>query len=297
MATRARRRRYDNYVTDTAIYSSLLPYVTGGFKWEGLPEGLTSPQLERFITGTIEGTAQPCSMAVGFSHKIAGPVILPAYPNSGMTRYYMPAGYVAVAYGETIQLSEMDTIVFLDNSARHSVRQMLDDTANELKNIWHSMHMNARQQKNPWVFAGNEDEVQSLLGALDLVEENEGVIFTTRRTLDGIETAKRFFPLNPQFIGADLMTHYQQVTNRFLTSLGYDNVPIQKKERLITDEAHGNDCTVLFNRADRLRMREEACEQMNQKFGLSMSVEWIGCDGLNGGEGDEQGNPVLQVSE
>ena len=48
---------------------------------------------------------------------------------------------------------------------------------------------------------------------------------------------------------------------------------IEKKERLITDEATANDEQQLFNVGAMLKARQEACEKINEMFGLNISVD------------------------
>ena len=272
-----KRQRILNDITRLSIRRQVMPYVTGAFTWENLPDGLTSEYLERFITGTLEGK-HTCSMAIGFNHPVAGPVILPAYPQAQRNMYFAPDEFVAVGFGFTHDVRYSDGVLFYDNSAHHSLDELVTETVEELTNIWWSMHLNTKQQQNPWVFAGSRDEIASLDEAINSADEHNGVLRVTAGLMSSIESAKRFYPITPDFRGAELMEQYTQVLNRFLTVLGYDNVSIMKKERLITDEAHANDNAVYYNRRDRLKMREQAASEFNNKFGTNIFVRWTGSE-------------------
>ena len=69
------------------------------------------------------------------------------------------------------------------------------------------------------------------------------------------------------------MDYKRSVESDLLTFLGQNNTPVDKKERLITDEAEANN-QLIGSFADlQLRAREEAVEEINKLFGLSISVK------------------------
>lgn len=280
------RQKMENLVLETGIEKFLYRLVVGRFKWDGLPYGLTSEQFERFIS--IDG------LAVGFRHP-SSMLLLPANWAGELNIFYMPTRYFAVGQGETFDLPATDCVPFYNSSSRASVRDSFEDAVKSLKNIMQAAHSNVRHQKNPWVFAGNQDEVNSLKAAYQNAEDNYILTFVTGRTMKEIETAKRFYPFNNPFIASDLMCHYREILNNFLTILGYDNVQIEKKERLISDEAHGNDSLVKFNRMDGLRMRQDAAREYNNRFGQNIAVKWVGCDDCEGGADNELRTTPLYV--
>jgi hypothetical protein len=92
-----------------------------------------------------------------------------------------------------------------------------------------------------------------------------------------------------------------EIWNEALTCLGISNVNVLKKERLLTDEVARNQGGTVANRYSRLEMRRQACNEINEMFGLN-----IWCDfredfqhvdtGLNEGdtgtETDGENEPV-----
>lgn len=71
----------------------------------------------------------------------------------------------------------------------------------------------------------------------------------------------------------EFYTNYINVWGHVLDLLGLDNSPQNKKERLIVDEVMMNRSLSRYIGADRLRARKMFCEQVNEKFGTSWSVE------------------------
>ena len=106
------------------------------------------------------------------------------------------------------------------------------------------------------------------------------------------------------FIANDLYDLMRKRWNECLTDLGIRNMNIGKKERLVQDEARnslGDTNNILQNK---LQERETACKQINEMFGLNVSVkvnenilsmaqqidptQLIGSDlDIKGGEGNE----------
>jgi hypothetical protein len=59
-----------------------------------------------------------------------------------------------------------------------------------------------------------------------------------------------------------------------MTMLGINNANQDKKERLTAAETAGNDDVIATIRATNLATRQFACEQINAKFGLNVSVDY-----------------------
>ena len=59
-----------------------------------------------------------------------------------------------------------------------------------------------------------------------------------------------------------------------MTFLGINNANQDKKERLVVAEVSANDSEIMMARKIALDSRQLACEQINKKYGLNVSVEW-----------------------
>ena len=65
------------------------------------------------------------------------------------------------------------------------------------------------------------------------------------------------------------MDYKKEIWNEALTYLGINNIMIDKKERLITDEANSNNELINLNLQASLAPRQLACKQFNEKFNLT----------------------------
>lgn len=268
MSRKTRREYWDE---NSAIWQGLTSILCGRFVWENLPERLTSEQLERFIT-LWSGNG----LAVGFSDKTGGPMILPGYPSGEFDIYWLPRSYTVTGALYDRVIDSDDCVPFWDNPSRYSPVSIITETANALTECWTIMSTNTRQQRNPYVFAGTKTQIETLKEAARKRAEGDEILAVTDDGMNMIETAKRFFPIKPEFLGPVMMEHYTQIINRFLTAVGIDNVPIMKRERVSTAESAANNQLILYNRNAATRMRENAAEAFNKMFRTNINVTWKG---------------------
>ena len=70
------------------------------------------------------------------------------------------------------------------------------------------------------------------------------------------------------------MNEYKkEIWNEALTFLGVNNIMLEKKERLVTDEASGNNELINMNLNSYFKLRKKACEEINRKYGLNVNVK------------------------
>ena len=96
---------------------------------------------------------------------------------------------------------------------------------------------------------------------------NEPFIFGDKDSLsaDTLKAIKTDAP----YIADKLMEYKKEIWNEALTFLGINNLSLEKKERLITDEASSNNEVINMNLQSYLVPRKEACKLFNEKFGLT----------------------------
>lgn len=71
------------------------------------------------------------------------------------------------------------------------------------------------------------------------------------------------------FVADKIMDYKKEIWNEALTFLGINNILVDKKERLVADEANSNNELINLNMQALFAPRKQACIQFNEKFGLT----------------------------
>ena len=122
-------------------------------------------------------------------------------------------------------------------------------------------------QKTPVLLIADETQRLFLENLYNQYNGNQPFIFGDKDQL-GDKTIKAINTEAP-FV-ADKITEYKkEIWNEALTFLGVNNIMLEKKERLVTDEANSNNELINLNLQSFLAPRQEACRQFNEKFGLT----------------------------
>ena len=134
-----------------------------------------------------------------------------------------------------------------------------------------SIDVNAKAQKTPVLIECDENTRLSMLNLYKEYDGNAPVIYGDRAlNTSDLKVLKTDAP----FVADKLYTLRTQIWNEALTYLGVNNVNVTKKERLISDEVNRNQGGTIASRKSRLKMRQEACEEINDMFGLNVWVEF-----------------------
>lgn len=262
-------------------HNNLLNMAVSRFKWNGLPPGLDGRMLERYILA---------GMAVGFNHPTAGPVILPGFWADSLDLYGYPRAYTAFGYNyqsPSFNIAADEASIFYNDDSMKPFTPTIQRYQNLLTSIWSTIRLNVRQQRIPWMYGGSKEEIQSIRTAINAQEVNPEVLFVSNGLFDAMSSGQKVFPTPTQYIAPELLMTYRQVMNQYLTLIGVDNVPIEKRERQVTGEVEGNRAIVLANRRAAIECRQKAAERFNELTGLSVSVDW----------GFEDGPTVFPVPE
>jgi hypothetical protein len=130
-----------------------------------------------------------------------------------------------------------------------------------------SSDVNIKAQKFPNIVLTDDKQLLTLKNVYSQIDGNEPVIYADKKNLqpDSIKVLKTDAP----FIADKLQEYKKEIFNEALTFLGINNIMVEKKERLISDEANSNNELINLNLQSYLAPRQEACRQFNEKFNLT----------------------------
>lgn len=196
-----------------------------------------------------------------------------ALPTAGFTRfneYGIPIKYRAVGFNGKQWERDLSNSVLIRNTPLLSpCLPRVYKACELLANIKQAINVNINAIKTPFILTGDKTQLLTLKNMFKSIEGNEPVIYGET----GVERKLNKVDTQVTYVGDKLIEQYNAVISEVLTYLGINNNPIEKAERLVTSEADSNNDFINANLRCRLKCRQEACEKINEMFGLNVSVE------------------------
>lgn len=127
--------------------------------------------------------------------------------------------------------------------------------------------VNIKSQKTPVMVLVDEEQRLLMENLYSQYDGNRPFIFGDKKQLGS--DVLRAIKTDAPFIADKIMDYKKEIWNEALTFLGINNIMVDKKERLITDEANSNNELINLNLQSYLAPRQEACRQFNEKFGFT----------------------------
>ncbi len=252
----------------SAIYylNRLAELAMSMFEWKSLPDSIDYRFLEYILfydgkalfskdDGLDEMIVTKCSMS-GKMNFYRVPRDRRAYADNGYQR----------------QLTDKDSVVCFNNMLRQPCYPAMVFYAKKLWRIDRTIDINLNAQKTPILVEASEDERLTMKNVYMQYDGNQPVIFGSKNM--GLADNLKVFKTDAPYICDKLMDLKNQTWNEALTYLGISNLNIQKKERLVADEAIRQMGGTIASRQSRLEMRRQACEEVNRMFGTDIWVDY-----------------------
>jgi len=253
-----------NNATYLYYYNRLIELAVSRFKWKNLPDTID----ERFLELTLLKNGQ----AVFFEDEALGFLALPNAMSGQFNVYGIPIGrraYAVNGYNKT--LNSDDSIIVWNNKLHKPSMYELEMFATRLYDLDRSIDVNAKAQKTPVLIKCDEKQRLTMKNLYMQYDGNQPFIFGDSNLND-----KGVTVLNTQapYVADKLYTLKTEIWNEALTYLGISNVNYQKKERMVTDEVNRSQGGTVASRFSPLDSRKQACEEINQMFGLDIDVDY-----------------------
>ena len=126
---------------------------------------------------------------------------------------------------------------------------------------------NIKAQKTPVMILCDEKQRLTMENLYNQYNGNQPFIFGNKNLMEG--TSIQSIKTEAPFIADKIMDYKKEIWTEALTYLGINNIMVEKKERMITDEANQNNELINLNLESYLAPRQKACKDFNEKFGLT----------------------------
>lgn len=240
------------------------------FEWENLPESMNERYLEECLY--YKGQASL------LKDNTFGFINTQCCSNGQINIYGLPTALNCFSFGyhadrklytglKNEKSEEEDCILVMNNWECIPTASTLELFAYRLYEAERTCDVNIKAQKTPVLITVDETQRQTMENIYSQYDGNKPVIFGDKNQLNG-QVLKAISTEAPYVV--DKISDYKkEIWNEALTFLGIQNIAVNKKERLVTDEANYNNEVTNLNLQSFLIPRQEACKKFNELFGLT----------------------------
>ena len=240
------------------------------FEWVNLPESMNQRYLEEclFYKG----------MASLLKDEKYGFINTQCCSNGQINIYGLPTSLNCYSFGYQAdrklytglknENSEKDSCILVMNTwEKIPTASTIELFALRLYEAERTCDVNIKAQKTPVLLTVDESQRLTMENLYSQYDGNRPAIFGDKHQLG--ENVLRAINTEAKYI-TDKVTEYKKsIWNDALTFLGINNIAVNKKERLVTDEANYNNEVTNLNLQSFLIPRQEACKEFNELFGLT----------------------------
>lgn len=253
-----------NNRTFTDYYYRLMLLARSVYKWKNLPNGIDEKWIERYLF-----TQGRC---VFLHDKEKGFMVAKCVESGGLNYYDEPAMVQGIGTNYTGEiLSTDDAIIIRNNDDMVPTAPTIQLFALRLAEISRTIDVNVNAQKMSTIIQCSERQRLTLKNIMKQWNGYEPLIFGDK-DID-IDSSIKTLKIDAPVVFDKLQYQKHSVWNECMTFLGINNANQDKKERLVDDEVQANNEQVEMSAHIMLKARKRACELINKRYGLNISVE------------------------
>lgn len=248
------------------LYNHYKNLATNTYRWEGLPEGMESRFIEKFLFE--HGQA-------GFAeHDILNYVVLPCNTSGRLNIYGEPLEYTLTGTGEIMRKSADEMVRILNNDSATPTSLHLRHYCERMAEVDSVIRQNLRQQRFPYIVATDKANEFTMKNMMKKVMEGEEAIYVDKTLTDGagagrvgVEAIQTMTP----YLIKQLQEHLRDLEEELLKFLGI-NTSRAKQSGIAEAEIHVNNGEIALNLDLGFKNRQLAAERISAQFGLNVQV-------------------------
>lgn len=270
-----KRRKLDYNRAYRSWYALLANKAMYLFKWDGLPEPMKQREIEFRLQFTDNAT---CVFTRSKRYKR---YIVSGGSGYGVTEYFdMFTNYIWACPGDsgiTRLMEDPDGVMMRNNSTCVPTNLIVTRYAHLLAHAELSLQAILINSRTTGLLAAKDDQQKkAIMEFYDALEDGRTLAIVDDKKLDtligseGLRHIAMQYPSSVHIL--DFWQARQNLYKEFLAELGISK-STDKRERLITDEVLQDQPMYEYALNDMLNMRQEAAQQINDIFGLNISVD------------------------
>lgn len=246
------------------------------FEWVNLPVSMNARYIEKclyyhgsaaFLYDETLGYINTNCASSGQINIYGLPTALNCYSYGYQETRRLYTGLRYDEYANPINKYEDECILVMNNWDRTPTASTIELFALRLYEAERSCDVNIKAQKTPVMLLCDDDQRLTMQNLYQQYNGNEPFIFGDKKSIE--DNRIKALKTDAPFIADKLMEYKKEIWNEALQFLGINSISMEKKERLITEEASSNNEVTNLNLQSYLVPRQEACRQFNEKYGLT----------------------------
>lgn len=189
------------------------------------------------------------------------------------------------------KLNRDEFVIMYDNNSHRPLYLNICQKAERIALCVRTQDVNIQQQRTPrvWIVPKEmELSVKNMIDEIDTMQEN--VVGYKGLDIKKIESVLAPAP----YVADKIDDHLDKLWAEFYRLIGVANLQEQKKERVIVDEMTASQGGTIASRYSRFEPRKRAIEEINNKWGLNIEVQYY--DGEPSTGKDDDVSDVSDVS-
>lgn len=240
------------------------------FEWENLPASMNEIWLERalYYDGQAAFLKDKKFGFINTRATTAGKINLYGLPTK-LHCYSIEYNTIRSVYSGLLPnvREDQQCILIQNNWNRVPTWFAMQLFAYRLYEAQRSADINVKAQKYPVLILTNDKQKHSMINLYNNYDGNQPVIVADKNLMEANEL--KSVNTDAPYVADKLLDYKKEIMNEALTYLGINNIMLEKKERLVQDEANSNNELINLNLQKFLAPRQLAAKQFNEKYGLT----------------------------
>ena len=169
------------------------------------------------------------------------------------------------------QIVNKDVVIGWGHTSHASVRSLVMWYVERIADVENTIDINLFAHKLPRLVVCSPEDRERVADIMEAIDRGEKKLFLEAEDYQAIKNV--LDAGGSSYIIDKLYTYKQNLENELLSFLGINNVAVEKKERLITDEANSNNQLINDSSDFFLDSLKNFCDEINTVLDYNISVE------------------------
>ena len=171
-----------------------------------------------------------------------------------------------------LKIVNKDCVIGWAHSSHAPIRSLVMYYIDRIVDVEQTIDMNLFVHKLPRLVVCSPEDKSRVEDLMDKIERGEKKLFLDAQDVQAIKNVLDSGS-NTSYIIDKLYEYKQNLENELLTFLGINNIPVEKKERLITDEANSNNQLINSCGDCFIDTIKKFCENVSNVLDFPLSVK------------------------